>query len=153
MERDMSKTTVKRNFADIKSVLNLSIHEHGLDIKNPFANVYLPTDQSQTKRPPLSEDQIKLVQTKCQAKNNYLAWLVALISDTGMRLSEAVGLLRSDINLDHDVPHVMVQIHPWRSLKTESGQGNMSYSINRSLSMGLYTALRAYYRWPSLSQI
>ena len=122
MERDMSKTTVKRNFADIKSVLNLSIHEHGLDIKNPFANVYLPTDQSQTKRPPLSKDQIKLVQAKCQAKNNYLAWLVALISDTGMRLSEAVGLLRSDIKLDHDVPHVIVQIHPWRSLKTQTSQ-------------------------------
>ena len=74
--------------------------------------MYLPTDQSRTKRPPLSKDQIKLVQAKCQAKNNYLAWLVALISDTGMRLSEAVGLLRSDIKLDHDVPHVIVQIHP-----------------------------------------
>ena len=54
MERDMSTTTVKRNFADIKSVLNLSIHEHGLDIKNPFANMYLPTDQSQTRRPPFN---------------------------------------------------------------------------------------------------
>ncbi len=54
MERDMSTSTVKGNFADIKSVMNLSIHEHGLDIKNPFANVYLPTDQSQTKRPPFN---------------------------------------------------------------------------------------------------
>ena len=29
-----------------------------------------------------------------------LRWLIALLSDTGMRLREAVGLLKSDIILD-----------------------------------------------------
>ena len=45
--------------------------------------------------------------------------LVALLSDTGMRLGEAVGLLlRSDIYLTSDIPYVNIRPHPWQSLKT-----------------------------------
>jgi integrase len=43
-----------------------------------------------------------------------------LLSDTGMRLAEAVGLLSDDINLDDCNPHIKLQEHPWRSLKTKS---------------------------------
>ena len=46
----------------------------------------------------------------------------SLISDTGMRLGEAVGLLQEDINLEDDVPHVSVIPHPWRRLKTRGSQ-------------------------------
>ena len=33
-------------------------------------------------------------------------WLIALISDTGMRLSEALGLKVSDIKLDEEIPYL-----------------------------------------------
>ena len=46
-------------------------------------------------------------------------WLIALISDTGMRLSEAVGLLNGDIVLDQPHPHIVLKEHPWRRLKTK----------------------------------
>ena len=35
--------------------------------------------------------------------NDEVRWLVALISDTGMRLSEAVGLLKDDLSLEGDI--------------------------------------------------
>ena len=35
-----------------------------------------------------------------------------------MRLSEAPGLVWADINLDHKYPHVSLEPHPWRPLKT-----------------------------------
>ena len=35
-----------------------------------------------------------------------------------MRLGEAVGLLKSDINLSSDIPYINIRPHPWRSLKT-----------------------------------
>ena len=44
--------------------------------------------------------------------------IVALLSDTGMRLGEAVGLLKSDINLSSDIPYTNIRPHLWRSLKT-----------------------------------
>ena len=39
-----------------------------------------------------------------------------------MRLGEAVGLLKSDINLDCEMPHIKLVPHVWRSLKTKSSQ-------------------------------
>ncbi len=47
-------------------------------------------------------------------------WLVALISDTGIRLAEACGLLHSDIQINDTVPHLVIREHPWRRLKTSS---------------------------------
>ncbi|MDA7648249.1 hypothetical protein N8746_01995 [Alphaproteobacteria bacterium] len=43
-------------------------------------------------------------------------WLVSLISDTGMRLAEGVGLLTSDIKLEEEVPYIKLRRHPWRTL-------------------------------------
>ena len=43
-----------------------------------------------------------------------------MISDSGMRLSEATGLLFSDIKLDCDLPHIQLTLHPWWRLKTPS---------------------------------
>ena len=37
-----------------------------------------------------------------------LRHLVSLISDTGMRLSEAAGLMKSDFNVDCDYPHLVI---------------------------------------------
>ena len=48
--------------------------------------------------------------------------LIALISDTGMRLSEALGLVWDDIHLEHKYPHIDLKSHPWRPLKTHSSK-------------------------------
>lgn len=41
-----------------------------------------------------------------------------MISDTGLRLSEAAGLIRDDIQLEDNIPYESIPIHPWRPLKT-----------------------------------
>ena len=41
-----------------------------------------------------------------------MRWLIALISDTGMRLGEATGLLKEDIKLDDRIPHIDLRLHP-----------------------------------------
>ena len=51
-----------------------------------------------------------------------LRWLIALLSDTGMRLGEAVGLLKSDIILDTNTSHLNLIPHPWRRLKTSGSE-------------------------------
>ena len=47
---------------------------------------------------------------------------MALISNTGMRLSEVTGLARKDIVLDADIPHVLIRPHLWRRLKTKGSE-------------------------------
>ena len=39
-----------------------------------------------------------------------------------MRLGEGVGLLKSDMKLDCEIPHIKLIPHPWRRLKTKSSQ-------------------------------
>jgi len=48
--------------------------------------------------------------------------LIALISDTGLRLAEAAGLAIDDLNLEGDYPYVTVRPHPWRRLKTAGSE-------------------------------
>ena len=54
-----------------------------------------------------------------------LRWLIALLSDTGMRLGEAVGLLKSDIILNKAPPPLNLIPHPWRRLKTTGSERNI----------------------------
>ena len=52
-----------------------------------------------------------------------MSWLIALISDTGMRLAEGAGLLKQDIvGLETTQPHINLIKHPWRNLKTVSSE-------------------------------
>ena len=57
-----------------------------------------------------------------------IRWLVAMLSDTGMRLAEAVGLAVSDLHLDAEIPFIRLSEHYWRRLKTK-GSREAGYSL------------------------
>ena len=117
IDKGLSTSSIRRIFSTIRTVFNLTIHEDGLDCKNAFANTFLPTDE-RPKRLSISPDDIKRVQKICLEIADEKRLLIALLSDTGMRLSEALGLVWTDINLDHEYPHICLKPHPWRPLKT-----------------------------------
>ena len=48
-----------------------------------------------------------------------MRWLLALISDTGMRLAEAAGLALNDIVLDSEIPYINLKPNESRRLKTK----------------------------------
>jgi integrase len=120
-EQKVSTSSVARVFASIKAITNFTIHELGLAIRNPFAGVYIPPSDAQ-KRHSISIENIRMIQAECYKQDDELRYIVALISDTGMRLAEAVGLHQDDLVLDADVPCVQVREHAWRSLKTSTSQ-------------------------------
>ena len=118
LERGLKVTSVSRIFATIRAVVNLTIGEEGLDLRNPFANTFLPKDPNREKRKAIPLDVIKKLQAECLRVRDPNRLLIALISDTGMRLSEAVGLVWDDVVLDYQHPHINLKPHPWRGLKT-----------------------------------
>ena len=122
LKRGLTTNSVKRNFATIRSVINLAIQEHGLECRNPFSKVYLPDLDDAKKRKPIPIENIKEIQRECMSIDDEARWLVALISDTGMRLSEAAGLHVDDIKLDCEIPHIDLKPHAWRGLKTRGSQ-------------------------------
>jgi len=122
IEQGMSLSTVKRVFSSVKAVINLTIQEYGLDINNPFSKTYMPDIDDKQYRESIPTETIKHIQSLCREYDDDLRWLVALLSDTGMRLGEGVGLLKSDINLDCEIPHINLVPHPWRRLKTKASE-------------------------------
>ena len=120
--RGLSSASVQRNFSSIRAVVNFVIQEHGLDCRNPFSGVYLPTDAVKQKRRPIAIQDICRLQAACQSMDDDLRHLVGMISDTGMRLAEAVGLKVSDINIQCQYPHVLIKPHSHRRLKTVSSE-------------------------------
>jgi integrase len=121
-EKGLSSSSVKRTFASIRSIMNLSIKEYGLSCDNAFAQTFIPDRNDATKRLPIPIDRLRLIQDTCRKTDDDLRWLIALISDTGMRLAEASGLLKADIQLDHDIPHISLKPHAWRQLKTANSE-------------------------------
>jgi integrase len=121
IENGLSVSSVKRNFSTIRSIVNLTITEQGLDCINAFARTYMPDDDRQ-RRLPIPIDCIKSIQAACHDADDDMRWLVALLSDTGMRLGEAVGLAVTDLNLSNNMPHINITPHPWRRLKTRGSE-------------------------------
>ena len=121
MEQGMSNSTLKRVFSSVKAIINLSINEYGLEITNPFSRVYLPSIDNEIRESiPLKE--IRAIQTESKKEDDELRWLLLLLSDSGMRLSEALGLSKDDINIDNPIPHIKLIPHKWRKLKTRNSE-------------------------------
>ena len=110
-------SSVGRVISSIRAVFNFAISEYALEFKNPFVGMYFDKSAGVGKRLPIPIEDIRKVQHLCKTIDDDLRWLVALVSDTGMRLAEAAGLLKSDIILDADIPHISLKPHPWRLLR------------------------------------
>ena len=122
LEKGMTIRTVKRVFSSVRAIINLTIIEQGVDCNNAFSRTYMPEDDKVTLRKPIPNEDIKTIQNKCIKIDDDIRWLLALLSDTGMRLGEGVGLLKSDINLNNEIPYVNIKPHPWRRLKTKGSE-------------------------------
>ena len=113
---------VSRVFGTVRAVINLALSEFGLAIVNPFSNVYFNQREGVKKRLPFKTEDIKKVQVECYKADDEMRWLVALVADTGIRLAEGAGLLRSDFINKDGILCVSIKPHPWRSLKTASSE-------------------------------
>ena len=121
-EQGMSLNTVKRVFTAVRSVINLTMREYGIKGTNAFSGTFMPDKPDASPRQPIPNDILKVIQDRCQSTDDEMRWLVAMISDTGMRLAEAAGLSRADVHLDKAIPHINIRPHPWRRLKTSGSQ-------------------------------
>jgi integrase len=142
--KGLSTSSIQRNFGCINAVINFVIKEHGLACNNAFAGVYLPAKQISKKRKPVSIDSIIKLQFECFRIDDDLRHLVGLISDSGLRLAEATGLMRKDLIVDTRKPYLKVRPHSHRSLKTASSE-----RIVPLVGAALWTAKRVLDTEPS----
>lgn len=126
-ERGLSRSTVKRVLNTIRAIVNFTVKEQGLNDVKTFSEVYLGEEMHNDakKRQAIPVATIHKVQRECEELDDEARWLIALISNTGMRLSEAAGLVTSDLVLDVTHPHITLKPHPWRRLKTKGSERNI----------------------------
>ena len=120
--RGVSQATVKRHFARVRAIWNFSAREHGIMTTNPFANMNLGGGKAPRKRHPIPTENIFNIQTLCGEIDDDMRWIVATISDSGMRLAEVIGLQKDDLSLDVEIPFLRLSEHPWRRLKTSTSK-------------------------------
>ena len=100
IDRGLTISSISRIFGTVRAVINLTIQEHGLGCRNAFANIYMPR-QTEDKRQPIPKHEIIQIQKTCLEIGDERRLVIALISDTGLRLSEALGFVWSDVELNH----------------------------------------------------
>jgi len=122
--KGLSVSSVKRTLTSIRALVNFVSREKGIDEIRTFSAIYLGEGQDThgSRRVPFSPDDLTDIQNQCRDIDDEPRWLIALISDTGMRLSEAVGLTKGDVVLDTEHPHIVLRPHPWRPLKTRGSE-------------------------------
>ncbi|MDB2502260.1 tyrosine-type recombinase/integrase [Paracoccaceae bacterium] len=142
MNKGLSSSSIRRVFSTVKAVINLTISEKGLQARNIFTSVYIPDDTKTKTRIPIPVAYIQKIQKECIEWDDEMRWLIALISDTGLRLSEACGLAIDDIHLTAQIPHLEIKPHSWRGLKTKSSKrkiplvGMANWAANRVTRSG-----------------
>ena len=144
IERGLVASSIKRNFEVVRSVFNVAAEEAGLDVVNPFSRVILSSAPPGRKRRPIPIDDICKIQQLCREKDDDIRWLIALLSDTGMRLAKAAGLAKEDVFLDAETPYVRLCERSWRSLKTRSSERDVPL-----VGAALWAAQRAYESSPN----
>jgi len=140
-DKGLNGASVARVFGTVRAVINLALSEFGLSIINPFSNVYFDRSSGVKERLPIKPEDIKKVQAECYKADDDRRWLVALIADTGMRLAEGAGLLRSDFIEQDGILCVNIKPHPWRTLKTTSSArviplvGSAKWAVEQILAL------------------
>ena len=141
LARAALRGTVKRNFECIRAIWNFAARENGINATNPFANMNYGSGKGPSKRKPIPIHHIQRPHASCAEMDDDIRWLIATLSDSGMRLAEVTGLIASDIHLDTEMPFIALKAHPWRPLKTVGSQqiiplvGASLWGVKRAMSV------------------
>ncbi|MGJ0489869.1 DUF6538 domain-containing protein [Methylobacter sp.] len=120
----LKTATVSRRLSDVKSAVNKAILNFEYQFKNPFEKHTIPN---------LREDEESRTSLTRQQQNDLINLFgvggdrdtingLKILFDTGMRVSECIGLRTEDIYLNDEIPHIKLHRNPFRRLKTKQSQ-------------------------------
>ena len=115
-------SSITRNLNSVTSVMNFAASEHGITLVNPFSGIFYDRKAGTSERIPVPPEAMVKIKQQCVSLDDDMRWLVALISDTGLRLAEAAGLLKADLVIEGKTPFVLIRQHDWRRLKTTGSE-------------------------------
>lgn len=114
-------TTVRRTVTNLSAVTAAAIREWELVRRNPFEKLTIQGEGEDAKDAVVADhEQLQQIVAAMQSKASSASALLILMQlETGARIGELSGLAVDDVVLDHEVPHLVFQKRPWRSLKNK----------------------------------
>ncbi|MEM6960160.1 MAG: tyrosine-type recombinase/integrase [Myxococcota bacterium] len=125
---NLSPASVRRELDMIRAMVSIAITEHDLQGKahNPFdglevAKANAAPDTEWDKRDPLPKDVLLAMRKRMKGKlrEPALGLIWCLLEGTGCRGAEVVGLRVEDVQVTAPYPHIRVQWHEDRRVKTK----------------------------------
>ena len=107
--RGLSSETIKRKLSNLRATMNFVFKELRLEPSLAFSGVYLGDDVGTVKRKPIAVNDIEALQSMCRQTNDEARWVIALLNDTGLRFSEALGLTKEDVHLTATTPYMDIR--------------------------------------------
>lgn len=120
-DRGMTPATARRYVNDLRALITLAIDLFDLvDARNPFDKLPIRVaGHRRDDRRPFTEGELALARNAVLVNSNEdLKLIWRLLEGTGCRLGEVTGLLKADVKTGANIPHVVIQEHPHRRLKT-----------------------------------
>ena len=85
-DKKLSGSSITRNLNSVTSVMNFAASEHGITLVNPFSGIFYDCKAGTSERIPVPPEAMLKIKQQCVSLDDDMRWLVALISDTGLRL-------------------------------------------------------------------
>lgn len=111
--------TISKYVYQIKPVFDTAIREFELGIPNPFESLTIAGKGSEKpqERLPYALSELEAIWRRCRGVDDERRWAISMLSDTGARQAEVVGLRKDDVVLTGDVPHILIRPNANRGLK------------------------------------
>ena len=121
--RGLSASSLIRNLNTLRALTNFTARERGIPPLNTFTAVYIANqDKGVQKRKAIPLNTILDIQKECLEINDEARRIIALLSDSGMRLSEALGLTKADIKSKNSIMYMTIKNRSWRRLKNKTSE-------------------------------
>lgn len=118
-DRGITADTISKYVYQIKPVFDTAIREFELGIPNPFESLTIAGRGTEKphQRLPYTLSELQAIWQRCREVDDERRWAIAMLSDTGARQAEIVGLLKDDVILSGDIPHIVIRQNANRGLK------------------------------------
>lgn len=140
--RGITADTISKYVYQIKPVFDTAIREFELGIPNPFESLTIAGKGAEKphERLPYSLTELQAIWQRCREMDDERRWAIAMLSDTGARQAEVVGLRKDDVFLTGDVPHILIRPNANRGLKNDQSErkvplvGKALWSAQRAMT-------------------
>lgn len=142
--RGIAAKTISKYVYQIKPVIDTAIREFELGIPNPFESLTIAgmNAEKPQERLPYSTEELKAIWQQCREMDDQRRWAIAMLSDTGARQAEVVGLHKEDVVLTGDVPYIVIRPNENRRLKNAQSErkvplvGQALWAAQRAMTTG-----------------